>query len=64
MEYSTFGAEFCAMMIATELIESNRYKLRMFGIPIDGASNVFCYNEAVCKKMVIPKSTWKKKKHN
>jgi hypothetical protein len=36
VETSTFGSEFVAMCIAVELIESLRYKLRMFGIPIDG----------------------------
>ena len=29
---STFGAKFCAMKIAVEIIEALRYKLRMFGI--------------------------------
>jgi hypothetical protein len=64
VETSTFGAEFCAMRIATEMIESLRYKLRMFGIPIDGAANVFCDNEAVYKNTVIPESTLKKKHHS
>jgi hypothetical protein len=64
VETSTFGAEFCAMRIATEMIESLRYKLRMFGIPIDGAANVFCDNEAIYKNTVIPESTLKKKHHS
>ena len=41
VESSTFGAEFCAMKTALEMIEGLRYKLRMFGIPIDGPANVF-----------------------
>ena len=57
VEASTFGAEFCAVRIATEMIESLRYKLRMFGIPIDGPANVFCDNEAVYKNTSIPEST-------
>jgi hypothetical protein len=36
IETSTFGSEFIAARIAVELIEGLRYKLRMFGIPIDG----------------------------
>ena len=42
VESSTFGAEFCAMKTAVEMIEGIRYKLRMFGIPIEGSANVFC----------------------
>jgi len=36
METSTFGSEFTAMRITVELLESLHYKLRMFGIPLDG----------------------------
>ena len=35
----------------------------MFGIPIEGPTNVFCDNEAVTKNVTIPESTLKKK-HN
>ena len=64
VEASTFGAEFCALRIAVEMIESFRYKLRMFGIPIDGPANVYCDNEAVYKNTTIPESTLKKKHHS
>jgi hypothetical protein len=37
------------MKNAIELIEALRYKLRMFGVRIDGATNIFCDNEAVTK---------------
>jgi hypothetical protein len=63
VETSTFGSEFVALRIAVELIESLRYKLRMFGIPIDGPTNVYCDNEAVTKNTIFPESTLKKK-HN
>jgi hypothetical protein len=63
VETSTFGSKFVAMWIAVELIEALRYKLRMFGIPLDGLMNVFCDNEAVTKNATIPESTLKKK-HN
>ena len=47
VESSTFGSEFVAMRIAVEHIRALRYKLRMFGIPIDGPTNVFGDNESV-----------------
>ena len=40
VEASTFGAEFCAMRVAVEMIESLRYKLRMFSVPIDEPANM------------------------
>ena len=52
------------MKNAVALIESLRYKLRMFGVPIEGASNVFCDNEAVYKNTLLPESTLKKKHHS
>ena len=35
----------------------------MFGIPIEGPTNVYCNNEVVTKNTTIPESTLKKK-HN
>ena len=64
VEASTFGAEFIAMRTAVEMSESFRYKLRMFGIPIDGPTNIYCDNEAVYQNTVIPESTLKKKHHS
>ena len=63
VETSTFGSKFIAMRMAVEHIEALRYKLHMFGIPIEGLTNVFCDNEAVFKNTTIPESTLKKK-HN
>jgi hypothetical protein len=60
---STFGSEFVAMRISVELVEALRYKLRMFGILIDGQTNVYCDNEAMTKNAIYPESTLKKK-HN
>ena len=56
-ETSTFGSEFVALRIATELVISLRYKLRMFGIPIMGEANMFCDNEAVYKNSSFAEST-------
>lgn len=63
VETSTFGSEFITMRIAVELIEAMRYKLYMFGVPIDGPANVFCDNKSVVTNSTIPESTLKRK-HN
>jgi hypothetical protein len=47
VESSTFGSEFVAMRVAVEKIRALRYKLRMFGIPIDGPTNILGDNESV-----------------
>jgi hypothetical protein len=64
VEASTFGSEFQAMKNAVELTEALRYKLRMFGVPLHQATNVFCDNEAVYKNTTLPESTLKKKHHS
>ena len=64
VETSTFGSEIVALKNAIELIEGLRYKLRMMGVEIDGATNIYCDNEAVTKNCSIPESTLKKKHHS
>ena len=63
VESSSFGSEFVALRIAKEMLVALRYKLRMFGVPIDGPCNVFCDNNGVVKNTSIPESTLMKK-HN
>ena len=63
VESSSFGSEFVALRIATEMIESLRYKLRMFGVPIDGPARVLCDNKSVVTNSSIPASMLNKK-HN
>ena len=58
-----FLSEFVALRVATELIEGLRYKLRIFGVPIDGATSVYCDNQSVTKNATVPASTLSKK-HN
>ena len=41
VERSTFGSEYTAMKQAVELIKSFRFKLRMFGVPLEGPANVY-----------------------
>ena len=47
VETSTFGSEFTALKNAVELVKALRHKLRIFGVPIEGPTNVFCDNESV-----------------
>ena len=61
VESSTFGSEFVAMRIAIEMIEGLRYKLRMMGVKIQGACNVFCDSNAVVLNSTVPESMLKKK---
>jgi len=63
IEYLTFGAEFVATRIAIELIIALRYKLRMFGAPIEEATNLFVDNQSVVLNTATPTSVLKKK-HN
>jgi hypothetical protein len=64
VELSTFGSEFIALKTAIEMIDGMRYKLRMFGVPIEGPTNVFCDNEAVYKNSSKPESVLRKKQHS
>ena len=63
VESSTFGAEFVALRIATEMINLFRYKIRVFEIPLDCPANVFCGNEAVYGNATFVESKLKRK-HN
>jgi hypothetical protein len=47
VETSTFGSECVALRIAMEQVEALRYKLRMFGVPIDGPGDIYCDNQSV-----------------
>ena len=63
VESSTFGSEFVAARAALESVEALRYKLRMFGIPLDGPANMLCDNQSVVVNSQKPHSTLHKK-HN
>jgi hypothetical protein len=64
VESSTFGSEFVAMRIAVEHIRALRYKLRMFGIPIDGPTNILGDNESVINSASRVDARLLHKKHN
>ena len=63
MESSSFGSEFVALRAAKDMLVALRYKLRMFGVPIDGPANVFYDNNGVVKNTTTPESMLAKK-HN
>ena len=44
VETSSYGSELVVIKMATELIEGLRFKLRSFGIPVEGSSPLFCDN--------------------
>ena len=52
------------MRAKVDMIEGLHYKSRMFGIPLEGSTNIYCDNEDVYKNTVLPESTLKKKHHS
>jgi hypothetical protein len=64
IETSSFGSEFTAMKVATEMIEGLRYKLRMMGVPLDGPAQVKADNQAVIVNTSKPESMLKKKSNS
>jgi hypothetical protein len=63
VESSSFGSEFVALRAARDMIVALRYKLRMFGIPVNGPASVLCDNQGVVKNASSPESTLSKR-HN
>ena len=61
VEASTFGAEFIAMRSCLEAIEGLRFKLRMFGIPVEGPADVMCDNNSVVNSGQRPEAVLSKK---
>ena len=64
VDRSKFGSEFTTTKKSVELIATLRYKLRMFGVPIDGSTDIFCDNEKVYKNASMPKYQPRKKHHS
>ena len=56
VEASTFGAEFVAARTCLGAIESLRFKLRMFRIPVEGPADVLCDNNGVVNNIQKPDS--------
>ena len=51
------------MKTAVEMIQALQFKLRSFGVPMEGPADVYCDNEAVTKAACNPDVTLAKK-HN
>ena len=53
---SSFGSDFVVSRIATELVETLRYKLRCFGVRPDGPASTFFDNNSVVNNARVPAS--------
>ena len=63
VEYSYFGSKFVAFRIANDLVEALSYKIWCFGVPLDGTSNILCYNKPVVMNVSVSTSMLNKR-HN
>ena len=63
VETSTFSSELIALRACLEGIIALRFKLKMFGIPIDGQADVLCDNQSVVTNTSMVDSKLNKK-HN
>ena len=60
----TFGSELTALKQGIDLSQTIKYKLRMFGVPLNRAANMYCNNEAVYKNTAIKESLLYKRHHS
>jgi len=63
VEASSFGSEYIALRICTEMIDALRYKLRCFGVPVQGSLDILCDNQSVVTNLSVPTSVLNKR-HN
>ena len=61
VEASTFGAEFIATHTCLEAVEGLWFKLSMFGIPVEGPTDMMCDNNSVVNNLQHPESILSKK---
>lgn len=61
VETSTFGSEFVALKTGVEANRALRYRLRMMGVPIDGATYTYVDNKSVVHSSSAPESALRKK---
>ena len=64
VETSTFVSKFTALKIAAKLVILVRYKLRMFGVPPKGPTEMFCDKKSVFKSTSTPDYVLRKKHHS
>ena len=60
----TFESEFTTLKISVELVIALQYKLHMFGVPLEGPTDMFCDNEAMFKNTSTPEFVLRKKNHS
>ena len=63
VESSIFGSEFIALQMAVKMIEALCYKLRSFGVPIEGPTDIFCDNKSFVTNSTVSTSILNSK-HN
>ena len=63
VEAYPFGSEFTEMNNTVYIAEALFCKLRMFGVPIDVPTKIFCDNGYACENTKRPESTLTKKHH-
>ena len=64
VETLTFGSEFVALKMVTEMIKGLRYNLRMMGIPIEDGMQTLVDNQSVVMNTSQPDLTLKKKSNS
>ena len=61
VESSAFSSEFIALKTCVEHITALRFKLRMFGVPVDDSTKILCDNESVVTNSLRLDSSLNKK---
>ena len=61
VEASTFGVKFIAPCTCLEAVDGLQFKLHMFGIPVEGPTDMMCDNNSVVNNSQHPKSVLSKK---
>ena len=59
-ESSSFGLEFVVLRIATAVVEALRYKLRKFGVNLEGPAEFYGHNNSVVINSSVPASVLNK----
>ena len=60
----TFGSEFTALKLAVELVIALQYNLRMFGVKLEGPTDMLCDNKSVFNNTSTPECMLSKKHHS
>ena len=55
VEMSTFVSDFTALKLAVELAIALRYKLCMFGVPLEGPTEIFYEKKVSFQKHIHPR---------